>query len=157
MKRRILFLALLLLGAAMAVRAQEFTTLIVAMDDGTSTKVLLGSQPKVSFNGTVLEIATNTTTLQIDRTKMRSFRTIYDPSTGVGGVKSQSGKFIQKGDLLIFQNLPMGSNVRVFCSDGRLMRAATAEGSYEMSLGQLSAGLYIVNLNGISTKIILRK
>jgi hypothetical protein len=156
MKKKILTLILLIFCVAL-LRAQEFNTLVVAMDDGTSTKVLLGSQPKVSFNGTTLEIATNTTVLQFDRTKLRSFRTIYEPSTGVGGVKSQSGKFIQKGDLLIFQNLPSGSNVRVFGSDGRLMRAATAEGSYEISLSQLSAGLYIVNLNGISTKIILRK
>jgi hypothetical protein len=86
MKKSILTLIFLIFCVAL-LRAQEFTTLIVAMDDGTSTKVLLGSQPKVSFNGTVLEIATNTTVLQFDRTKMRSFRTIYEPSTGVGGVK----------------------------------------------------------------------
>jgi hypothetical protein len=51
MKKSILTLIFLIFCVAL-LRAQEFTTLIVAMDDGTSTKVLLGSQPKVSFNGT---------------------------------------------------------------------------------------------------------
>jgi hypothetical protein len=156
MKRKILFLALLLLGAAMAVQAQEFTTLVVLMKDGSTTKVQLSEEPKATFSGSNLNIATTSTTLQFDRTKVQRFS--YVNEGGVKGVKADAkSTFTKKGDLLIFQGLKSGSKVSIYGIDGRLMKEASASGSYEMSLSELSAGVYIVNVNGTATKITIRR
>jgi hypothetical protein len=156
MKQKILFLALLLFGAAMAAQAQEFTTLVVLMKDGSTTKIQLSEEPKATLSGSNLNIATTSTTLQLDRSKVLQFSYVNDG--GVEGVKADAkSTFTKKGDLLIFQGLKSGSKVSIYGIDGRLMKEASAGGSYEMSLSELSAGVYIVNVNGTATKIAIRR
>ncbi|MCH4156755.1 MAG: T9SS type A sorting domain-containing protein [Muribaculaceae bacterium] len=154
--KKILFLAMLLIGVAMSMQAQEYTTLVVLMRDGSSTKVQLSEEPKVTFSGTNLNIATTATTLQLDRAKVQRFNYVNDG--GVKGVSADNkSTYIKRGDLLIFQDLKSGSKVSVFGVDGRMLKDATASGNYEMSLSELSSGVYIVDVNGTTTKITIRR
>ncbi|MCH4156008.1 MAG: T9SS type A sorting domain-containing protein [Muribaculaceae bacterium] len=155
MKRKLVIILMLMIGSAMAAVAQEFTTLVIQMKDGSSTKVQMLQQPKITFSGDTLIIKTMGTKLEIPRSKVKRFN--YIDESGVDGVKTSAAKFSQHGDRLIFTGLPTGSLIAVYGIDGRLMREAEAAGSYEISLSELAAGIYVVSVNGASTKITIRR
>lgn len=156
MKRIKFFLFLLFLPFAFTALAQEYATINVIMKDGSITNVQLKEQPKVTFIGDKLVITTSSKSLQFDRNDVQHFT--YAKANSVNGVNVDKSKsFSQQGETLIFNSLKSDSHVQIYCIDGRLVKSVTASGCFELNLDSLNAGIYIVKVNGTSTKIILQK
>ena len=60
------------------------------------------------------------------------------------------------GDVIVFHNLKAGSNISIFAANGILMMNKTLanDGDYTYNLSNLSQGVYVVNVNGKTYKIV---
>ncbi len=62
-------------------------------------------------------------------------------------------EIINIGSVLLFSNLPTDSEIKLYAIDGKLLQNEVATGNYNINITNLPSGIYIVNVNGISTKI----
>ena len=75
------------------------------------------------------------------------------PTTGIFQTGSQEGfsAFTQGGSLVV--TLPTAANVRIFAADGRLVKTLTGQAGNNYVT--LSSGLYIIEANGQTAKVVL--
>ncbi len=60
---------------------------------------------------------------------------------------------VNKSGILLFSNLPANSEIKLYAIDGKLLNSEVATGNYSINISNFPTGIYIVNVNGISTKI----
>ena len=60
------------------------------------------------------------------------------------------------GRTVYFFNLPAGSDIAVYTVDGRIVKTLAADGDAVLSLEDVPAGIYIVNVNKTTIKIALK-
>ncbi len=61
---------------------------------------------------------------------------------------------VQLRDRIVLNNLPEGSQVTLFTANGKQLRTASVSGSYELSLNDLPQGVYLLNYNRQTLKIV---
>lgn len=60
---------------------------------------------------------------------------------------------VNKGGVLSFANLPADSEIKLYSVDGKLLKSEVVTDNYSIIITNLTNGVYIVNVNGVSTKI----
>lgn len=152
-----MFIALGLLVAGITAQATEYAGILVTMIDGTSTTIRIDEKPIVTISNNKLIIKTTEATAEFDRAKVARFN-FLDEESGIDGVQANESAFVkQEGDLFIFNNLPADSEIKIYNLEGVLMKNETATGDYALSTADLISGVYIVSVNGVSTKIAVTR
>ena len=152
---RKLILALLLLSVVV-MQAQEYSKVVVTLTDGTIRTISLSEKPIVTIANGKLVIKTEMTTTEFDRANVSRFNFISDVD-GIEEIESDVQDVYNDGDNLCFSNLPENSLIEIYATDGTLLKRETASGAYKISLSEISAGVYIVSVNGVSTKIAVTR
>ena len=152
---RKLILTLLLLSVVVT-HAQEYSKVVVTLTDGTSRTISLSEKPIVTIANEKLVIKTEMTTTEFDRANVSRFNFISDVD-GIEEIESDIQDVYNDGDHLCFSNLPENSLIEIYATDGTLLKRETASGTYKITLAELSAGVYIVSVNGVSTKIAVTR
>lgn len=140
----------------MYMSAMAFTGLKVTLTDGSSTVISMSERPVVKFIGDKLVVTTDVSTTEFNRSKVKTFNyqaviSSIDDISGDGNMVSNIGESLQ------FSNLPTGSVITVHDVSGKLVKSATADGNYRINISDLSAGVYLVSVNGVSTKISVNR
>lgn len=136
--------------------AMAFTGLKVTLTDGSSTVISMSERPVVKFIGDKLVVTTDVSTTEFNRSKVKTFNyqaviSSIDDISGDGNMVSNIGESLQ------FSNLPTGSVITVHDVSGKLVKSAIADGNYRINISDLSAGVYLVSVNGVSTKISVNR
>ena len=155
MMRKVLMPLFLLLFSSMML-AQEYNNVVVTLTDGSSRTISLSEKPIVTIANGKLVIKTDMSTTEFDRANVARFNFVSD-LVGIDEISSDDNEVIKDGDNLYFSNLPENSLIKIYTADGSLVKSMTASGAYKISLAEFSAGVYIVSVNGVSTKIAVTR
>lgn len=132
-------------------------TLTVHQKDGKKFSYGFEEKPVVSFTDNDMIIKSSGTEIQYQLSLIDKF-TFDDQETKVEGVKDKE----LKPDISLDENKILISGakadvaVRLISSDGKLIQSSQTDndGSASFSMADLPAGVYIINSDGISVKIL---
>lgn len=155
MKKLILLFMTLMFG--LIVHSKEYYGITITMRDGSSTTVRLSGEPVIKFNEEKIVINTNETKAEFDRVNIS--RLNYSDVNSVEELLDSSDNLniSQKGEMLIFEGVPSNSKVLIHNLNGVRIKNTTASDYCEISLSDLPNGIYIVSVNGVSTKISINR
>lgn len=160
MKRRSLFMpmciGMLLSGFCLLAMADEpKTQLVLWAKDGTQVAYALVEKPKITFTETDVVITANSVNVSYPLENMSRFT--YENNTAtVINLQTDESSFKLDGESLLFPTLKTNSTVSVYSPNGTLVFKKTVRqnGEYAFPLSNLNAGVYMVNVNGLTYKIV---
>lgn len=141
----------------MAMANEPITKLVIWAKDGTKVAYALAEKPKITFTESELVVNTNNVEVNYDLDKMSRFTYESGSSTGITDLKSD-GTFRFQDEALVFPALSANSTISVYSLNGSLVFKKTVQtaGEYAFPLSNLNAGVYLVNVNGLTYKIVKR-
>ncbi|MEF9923642.1 MAG: T9SS type A sorting domain-containing protein [Muribaculaceae bacterium] len=147
---------IMLLACFVTARAAVNETLSVHLKDGTSTQFLLNEEPKITFGTTTVKVQSSHLTMEFEKANVLKFT--YGGSSSVDEIKTESTPFIQQGNKLLFLNLANDCVVTIYNVNGAIVQSpvVVSDNQFEISVADLSAGIYIVKVGSQSYKIITR-
>lgn len=154
MKRKKLFLLLLLI-CIVAKANDPRTQLVLWTKDGIKVAYALSERPKITFTESELIVETNCVEINYDLKKMLRFTYENVTSTDITDLKS-NGIFRFQNNALVFPALPTNSTISVYTLNGILVFQKTVQtaGEYAFSISNLNTGIYLINVNGLTYKIL---
>ena len=157
MRKKIL--AVLLSSFCLSAMADEpKTQLVVWAKDGTQVAYALAEKPKVTFTETDLVISANGVEVNYTLENMARFTYEDKTATAITNLQTDESSFKLNGESLLFPALKANSTVSVYSLNGTLVFKKTVRqnGEYAFPLSNLIAGVYMVNVNGLTYKIMKR-
>jgi len=130
--------------------------LVVWAKDGSQMAYALAEKPKVSFTANDLVITTNGVDVNYPLEELARFTYEYNQTTSITNLQTNESLFILNDETLLFPALRTNSTVSVFSLNGMLIFKKTIreDGEYAFPLSNLNAGVYMVNVNGLTYKIV---
>ena len=141
-----------LIAIALASYAKGYEGILVTMVDGTTATINFDENPIIKLKPEKLVVQTDIATTEFDRSKVARFNYVTDLS-GVEGIDRSAVTIGNNGSTLYLSGLPTDSAIDVYSSDGKLLESVRATGNHTIEISGLPAGVYIVSVNGVSTKI----
>lgn len=147
MKKVLVFIAALL--STLTMSAEE-KSLIITFSDNTKAEYALTTLPDITMKNDKLTVKTTSTTAEFDLYKVKTFT--FATSTGIQTVDKQH--FSLNGDVLVMDG--ESNKTRIFSIDGKSVSVdpIISNGKTIINLNALNRGVYIINVNGKSVKII---
>lgn len=160
MKKLILFLMLMhaLAGATVAY-SNELAQLVIHAVDGTQVSYILSQQPRISFTSTDIIVTSNDVEISYERLKIAKFTyEILDFQEGITNLLSGQKSFEIVDNTIIFSHLQANSVVNIYSIDGSLIlhNEISSSGEYMFPLKNISEGVYLVNVNSLTYKFLLK-
>lgn len=154
MKRTIL-LALLPLTSMMAMANEPITQLVIWAKDGTKVAYALAEKPKLTFTESELVVKTDNIEVTYALEKMSRFTYESGSITGITDLRTDT-PFSLINEALVFPALPANSMVSVYSLNGSpvFKKTVRTAGEYAFPLSGLNTGIYLINVNGVTYKII---
>ena len=123
-----------------------------------TTDFLLENGVTITFNDGKLVI-TNDVADILDYDLDGIWKWTYEDTGDHGsGIQSISSDYSVQfgGDMIVFRNLKAGSNISIYAVNGIQMMNETIanDGEYTFQLSNLTQGVYVVNVNGKTYKIV---
>lgn len=147
--KRVAFSTLLL---SLSLISMAYNSLEVKMTDGSSSIISINELSTVTFSGDKLVISTAESVTELERSKIKTFS--YISTSNVEGISTDGQPtLINNGKDILFSNLPPNSRVSIHDISGKLIKDEVADDIYHINVSDLTAGIYVVTINGISTKI----
>lgn len=149
---------LLPLFSMVAVADETINSLVVWAKDGTKVAYTLADKPKVTFTETEMVITSNG--IEVNYALENMSRFTYENSTTTGITNLNNGETSLKldGESLLFPSLKANSTVSVYSANGTLVfkKTVSKDGEYSFPISNLNTGVYMVNVNGLTYKILKR-
>lgn len=157
MKRlKAIFLLSLFACVSLSMSAKGQTTLTVTLTNGQKQHISLYDAPLVTMDDTSLSIKTEKLALQFSLDNVETFT--YDDTLEVSGIMSigADGTFCQEGEFLLFGQSTVPRHVLVSNVSGIVVESfeIKAGEAYSFSLERLPKGVYIISVDGLTTKFI---
>jgi len=149
----------MLLGFSIFAKAENNpTNLVVWAKDGTKVAFALAEKPKVTFTETDLVITAKGVEVNYLLENMDRFTYESNDESAIINLQTDESPFKHTGDSLLFPALKANSTVAVYSLNGALVFKITIRqnGEYAFPLSNLNAGVYMVNVNGLTYKIMKR-
>lgn len=146
-----------LLYFSLSTMAEDVKThLVVWAKDGTQVAYALAEQPKITFTETDLVITTNGVEVNYALQNMVRFTYESNNNTAITNLQTDEFPFKLNGELLLFPALKANTTVSVYTLNGTLVFKKTVyqNGEYALPLSNLATGVYMVNVNGLTYKIV---
>ncbi|MBE6318938.1 MAG: T9SS type A sorting domain-containing protein [Bacteroidales bacterium] len=150
MKKTILSVILMAFGVLS--HAESYEGILVMLVDGTTTTISFSEKPVIKFQSDKLVVHSDAVSTEFDRLKVARFNYVTDLS-GVDGIDRSAVTIGNNGSTLYLSGLPTDSAIDVYSSDGKLLESVRATSNHTIEISGLPAGVYIVSVNGVSTKI----
>lgn len=128
----------------------EEKSLVITFSDNTKAEYALSTLPDITMENDKLTVTTSTTTAQFDLYKVKTFT--FSSTTGISVLDRQ--QFALNGDALVIDG--ESSKTRIFSIDGKAVSIdpIISNGKTILDISSLSRGVYIINANGKSIKIL---
>ena len=145
-----------LIGLASMATAQTSVNLVITKTNGEEQTFLLSGQSQLSFeNGEYLVIddgTDNTFTYPLNQIRKMV-------CTEILGTSEESDSQLQifpnpSRDSFVIRNLQGKGLARIYTLDGRLMQSFEATEGMVVSIAELSSGMYLLNVNGQTLKLM---
>lgn len=127
-------------------------------NDGTRLDIYeLKYTPKVTFTETEVVVTTSVADVYF-YSLPDMWKFTYESTTGIDEVAAADASMKFDGQSIVFHGLNAGSDIAVYAVNGVQVMSKTvnAAGDYSFSLSSLSQGVYVVNVNGKTFKIVKR-
>lgn len=150
---------LIMLGFSLFAKAENNpTNLVVWAKDGMKVAYALAEKPKVTFTETDLVITAKGIEVNYSLENMARFTYESNDETAITNLQTDESPFKLTGESLLFPALKANSTVSVYSLNGTLVFKKTIcqNGEYFFPLSKLNAGVYMVNVNGLTYKIVKR-
>ena len=156
--RKIVFPFVLLFLPFSAIANEPMTNLIVWAKDGTKVAYALCEKPKVTFTETDLVVTTKGVEVNYALENIARFTYEVDEATSIMGAGNDGLLFMCNGESLLFPSLPFNATIAIYTFDGLLVMKETVKttGEYVLPLYRLNDGVYVINVNGFTSKIVKR-
>lgn len=157
MKQKLL-LVLLSCFSLSAMADEPKVKLVVWAKDGTKVAYALAEKPKITFTETDLVITDNGVEVNYTLESMARFTYEDNTSMAITNLQTDESTFKLDGESLLFPALKANSTVSVYSLNGTLVFKKTVRqnGEYAFPLSNLESGVYMVNVNGLTYKIVKR-
>lgn len=157
MKNIIVFLFFAIVINTKITAQNSQTQLVVWAKNGTKVAYTLTEKPKVTFTETDLVITSNGIEVHYSLENMLRF-TYENSAAKITDLKTDETAFKLDGESLLFPSLEANSTVSIYAANGILVFKQTVRqtGEYSFPLSSLNTGLYMVNVNGLTYKILKR-
>lgn len=132
------------------------TTLVIWAKDGTKVAYALAEKPKVTFTTTDLVITSNGIEVNYSLKNTARFTYGSNEQSRIWNLQTDEQVFRLEGESLLFPALKANSTVSIYSLNGSLVfkKAIHQDGEYAFPLSSLNAGVYMVNANGLTYKIV---
>lgn len=149
---------LLPLFSMVAVADETINSLVVWAKDGTKVAYTLADKPKVTFTETEMVITSNGIEVNYALENLARFTYENSAITGITDLKNGETYFKLDGELLLFPYLKANSTIAIYSTNGTLVFKQTVrkDGEYFFPISKLNTGVYMVNVNGLTYKIVKR-
>lgn len=140
-------------------KAEDYSkSLVIWAKDGTKVAYSLAEKPKITFTDTDLVITTNGIEVNYMLEKMARFTYESNNESAIINLQTEDTPFKLTGEALLFPALKANNTVSVYYLNGSLVFKKTVRqnGEYALPLSKLSTGVYMVNVNGLTYKIVKR-
>lgn len=145
---------------SLSVMAEDVPTdLVVWAKDGTKVSYKLDESPKITFTDENLVITTNSVEVNYELSQMA--RITYE-RTDLTGIINVDGKKVNPfnftGESLLFPASNTDVTVKIYSTDGKLVidHNVRKGDTLAFSLNFLNKGIYMVSVNGVTYKIVVR-
>ena len=150
---------LLWLAALAPTQAQETVTLndlVVWTRDGAKTVFELRQDPSVTFEEDGLVVRSNGMEAKFSISDLLRWTYQQRTVTGISDASADKTHPFMEGDHLVVSQLKEGTTVRIYAADGRevLQKTMTRDGSCRIPLNRLRTGVYVVQVNSLTYKIL---
>lgn len=134
--------------------ADDPVMLIIHLSDGTVQSIKLYTRPQVTFEGDRVVFTSPVATFSYDAQQVLRF-TYSGNATSIRNPKSEAS-FRKEGEQVIFDASVKASDVQLFTEDGKQLATSLsiANGRSSLSLKTLPAGVYLLKVNGRTSKIM---
>ena len=132
--------------------------LMVWAKDGSRQAYAFAKNPELTFSGTELLIQGETIEARYPLAELARFTYEVKEQTGITDVLTGEKQCELREGMLYFPDMKAQNSVRVYAADGHLVldRRVSQDGPYSLSLQSLQPGVYLVRVNGFTTKISKR-
>lgn len=137
--------------------AEETTHVVVWAKDQSRVAYALDGNPKITFTETELVIESRGTKVNYPLESMDHLTYEAHPSS-IKDLRSDKELIRLEGESLLFPSLKANSTMSIYSTDGILVlrKNILQEGEYAFPLSLLPTGVYLVNVNGLTYKIVRR-
>lgn len=142
---------------SMIAKAEDIpTNLVVWAKDGSKVAYALADEPKVTFTETDFVISSKGIEVNYAIDKMARFTYETNEQTAIRNIKTGEITFGPDDESLMFPSLKANSTLTIYSANGNIVfkKMVTEEGEYALPLFILSIGIYIVDVNGLTYKIM---
>lgn len=155
MKTMTLLLLSLAIGFAMEA-AGQINQLTLWEKDGTKVDYYLNGNPKITFTDTHAVISSNGVEVNYPLQEIERITYGENAMTALNDIEGGVGDFNFDGNTLLFHEIEAGTVVSVYSLNGALLLkdAVGKTGRYALELSGIPTGIYLVNINGATYKII---
>ncbi|MBQ4621195.1 MAG: hypothetical protein IJB28_00870 [Bacteroidaceae bacterium] len=132
------------------------TSLLVCDKEGNKILFPLGANPRIRF------LSLDYDYMEVDNIRFvlddMKYLTYWSQSDGVTDLRTDKSPFKLSGGELVFPSLRPNSRVALYRADGTMVLSRTVAqgGDFAYPLGELAAGVYVVNVNGVTCKFVKR-
>ena len=141
-----------------AVESQSKYYLVLWEKDGTKVgEYSLEYHPKVTFSGTEVIVSNDLADVYYyNLSDMWKFTYFKDDGSGINSIFTDGNVLKFDGNAIVFPSLEAGSRIAVYAVNGVLLmnKTVSTAGEYAFPLSGLNQGVYLVNVNGKTYKIV---
>ena len=150
--KKSLLIILQLLGTFLHVQAQNNATLVLWHPDGKTTDVELFTQPRVQFLNDSVFITSTVLDLKYEAKDILRF-SYKGNGTGIALPQSETN-YQQENGQLVFNGVKLSDRVALYTTNGIRVpvRLSSANGHVSLPLSSVPKGVYVLNVNGKTTK-----
>lgn len=132
------------------------TQLVIWSTNGTKVAYALNEKPKVTFEQENLVITVGGVEINYDIVNLARFTYVASDNTAIRDLKTDKSIFNFDGEQLIFPDLKTDDIVSIYTVGGSLVlrKELSEDGEYGLSLSNLASGTYMVEVNGLTYKIV---
>ena len=134
------------------------TAFIVLMKDGSTQTYRLTDRPVITIQDRQLHIQSEVGDVLIPVGNLIRYTFERYDLTGVMDLREEEPEMEYRNSELVVTGLKVGTNVDIYDLSGKLVRhlESRRNGSYRLSLSDLSKGVYVVKVNQTTLKILKR-
>lgn len=142
----------------LAAADEPIDNLVVWAKDGTKVAYALAEKPKVTFTETDLVITSDGIEVHYALENMLRFTFDNSPAAGITDLMNGKMSISINEESLLFPSLKTNNTVSIYSASGMLVfrHNVQQDGVYSFPLSNLNNGVYLVNVNGLTYKIVKR-
>jgi hypothetical protein len=136
--------------------AADFNTLVIFTKDGTSAGYALEKQPVLTFSEYEMIITGKGIEVTYSLSDLARYSYSSEYESGIKDIRTDKVLPNFDGESLLFPSLKANSIVSVYTLNGTQVfnKTILTDGEYSFPLSALNAGAYLVNVNGLTYKIV---